>query len=161
MKQDTDQPAAPETVDELNDVTNHKWETDINLESEKQSAFKVLSNFVSHAEIYFNHHSASKTNEKHQRLAANQGTETKVGGRAVKQIKRFDPRNPNQSLIKEAPVKEKKSKEEKAKEKGFLEVLKGPTTSSNKISRELPQSKVVEISSTSWKEIMQSSKQEK
>ena len=106
----------PEIVDELNDVTNHKWETDINLESEKQSAFKVLSNFVSHAEIYFNHHSASKTNEKYQRLASNQGTETKVGGRAVKQIKRFDPRNPNQSLIKEAPVKEKKSKEEKAKE---------------------------------------------
>ena len=71
---------------------------------------------MSHAEIYFNHQSASKENEKQQRLAANQSTTTKAGGKVVKQIQRFDPRNPNQNLIKEVTVKEKKSKEEKSKE---------------------------------------------
>ena len=71
---------------------------------------------MSHAEIYFNHQSASKLNEKHQSLAANQSTTTKAGGKVVKQIQRFDPRNPNQNLIKEVAVKEKKSKEEKGKD---------------------------------------------
>ena len=43
-------------MDVLDDRSKHQWETEINIESEKQKAFGVLANFVSHSEIYFNNH---------------------------------------------------------------------------------------------------------
>ena len=47
-------------ADVLDDKANHQWDTEIDLKSEKQKLFTVLSNFVPHSEIYFNHMAAGK-----------------------------------------------------------------------------------------------------
>ena len=47
-------------ADVLDDVANHHWDPEIDLKTEKQKLFTVLSNFVPHSEIYFNHMAAGK-----------------------------------------------------------------------------------------------------
>ena len=64
-REKTDEPNAqgPDVemeADVLDDTANHQWDTEIDLKSEKQKLFTVLSNFVPHSEIYFNHMAAGK-----------------------------------------------------------------------------------------------------
>ena len=77
-------------VDEL-DTGTIQWDTELDVEKEKAKLFGVLGKIVPQSEVFFQDHKSSK-----QHIAIKNDTDApKVAGRAIQQIKRFDPRNPD------------------------------------------------------------------
>ena len=127
------------------------------MKTEKQKLFTVLSNFVPHSEIYFNHMAAGKLAQKQAQNVANPNEAITPSGRPVKQIARFDPRKPQAHLVKEKePPKPKTGEKPEKKDQGFLKVMheNAPIKPSIPSKPVVPQEKVIEISSNSWKDIM-------
>lgn len=86
-----------ETVADDLDTGLIQWDAELDMEKEKARLFGVLGKIVPQTEVFFQDHKSSK---QHLARKADASESVKVAGKAIQQIRRFDPRNPqSQALI--------------------------------------------------------------